>query len=90
MTRIPTTKHAQARMRQRGLRKTDPELILEYGTEIGQDRIMLREQDADKAIQSRKREIAILERLKNKVVVVSDGRLITAYHATAAFRPSHG
>lgn len=89
MIKLYITKHGRARMRQRGLRKTDPELILEYGTEIGQDRIMLRERDADKAIRSRKREIAILERLKNKVVVVSDGRLITAYHATAALRPSH-
>ncbi len=89
MTKPPVTKHGQARMRQRGLRKTDPELILEYGTEIGQDRIMLRERDVDKAIQSRKREIAVLERLKNKVVVISDGRLVTAYHANAALRPSH-
>ena len=80
MTKPSITKHGRARMRQRGLREADLDLILEYGTEIGQDRIMLRGRDTDKIIQSLKREIAKFERLKNKVVVVSDGRLITAYH----------
>ena len=90
MTDLPFTKHGQERMRQRGLRKTDLETILEYGTEIDQDRIMLTGQDVDKIIRFLKREIAKFERLKNKIVVVSDGRLITTYHANRAFRPSHG
>ena len=89
MIKLLITKHAQARMRQRGLREADLDLILEYGTEIGQDRIMLKERDVDKIIQSLKRQIAKLERLKNKVIVVTDGRLITTYHPNGAFRPSH-
>ena len=64
MTSITTTKHGEARMRQRGLRKTDPELILEYGTEIGQDRIMLRGRDVDEIIRSLKKQIAKFERLQ--------------------------
>ena len=57
------TRHSTTRLRQRGFRKGDVELILENGTEISHEKIMLKRRDADKAIQKRKREIAKLERL---------------------------
>ena len=50
------------------------------GTDMGQDRLMLRAQDAERAIGDLKRQIAKIQRLKGKVIVVSEGVLVTGYH----------
>ena len=47
---------------------------------------MLKKRDAAILIQDLKKQIAHIERLKDKVIVVEDGRLITAYHRT---KPVH-
>lgn len=90
MTSVPITRHGQTRLSQRGIRETDVDLLLAHGTEIGRDRIMLMARDAAKLIRDKKQEIARIERMTGKVLVVSDGRLVTAYHQTTPTRMSRG
>ena len=56
------TRHSRIRLRQRGYRKDDIELILENGTEISQERIMLRRRDVENAVKKLKREITMIQR----------------------------
>ena len=88
MTSVFITHHGQARLSQRGIRETDLDLVLAHGTEIGRDRIMLMARDAAKLIRARKQEIAKIERLTGKVLVVSNGHLVTAYHQTTPSQSS--
>lgn len=87
MTNIAITCHGEARMSQRGIRRSDLDILLTHGTEIGPDRILLRKQDAAKVIRELKKQIARLERLTGKEAVVADGWLVTAYHRTRPIRP---
>ncbi len=88
MTALPITRHGQSRMQQRGIRLADLDVLLTHGTDIGRDRIMLRTRDAAKIIRSLKKQIAKIERLTDKVLVVPEGELVTAYHQTDPIRPS--
>ena len=80
MTDLIISRHGNIRMAQRGIREADLEVILAYGTDIGRNRIMLRRRDAAEAVRTLKRQIANIERLTDKVLVVADGQLVTAYH----------
>ena len=88
MTGLLITRHGQIRMSQRGISATDLDFVLAHGTDIGQDRITLTTRDAAKLIRKRKEEVAKIERLIGKVFVVSEGRLVTAYHPATPVRPS--
>lgn len=88
MMSIAITRHGEARLSQRGIRKSDLDILLAYGTETGPDRIILRKHDAAQAIRDFKRRITALERLSGTEVVIADGQLITAYHRTRPLRPS--
>lgn len=88
MTATTYTRHGEARMSQRGIRKDDLEILLTYGTDIGRNRIMLRKRDAARLIHDLKKRIAKIERLTDKVLVVAGGQLITAYHQSASTQPS--
>ncbi len=79
MTDITYTQHARTRMQQRGIRKADIPIILEYGTQIDDETYFMRNRDAVHEIETRKREIQTLSRLVNRKVVIRDGRVITAY-----------
>ena len=81
------THHAATRMKQRGLFYKDVELIFKFGTDIGRDRIMLTRKDAATITEELKRMIATVNRLTDKVIVVEEGRLITAYHRSKAIQP---
>ncbi len=86
MMPLHITRHAEARMSQRGIRNFDLDVLLDHGTDMGQDRLMLRTQDAERAIGDLKRQIARIQRLKGKIIVVSEGALITAYHQSNSKR----
>ncbi|MYD93240.1 MAG: hypothetical protein F4Y02_06015 [Chloroflexi bacterium] len=88
MTELTMTRHGEARMSQRGIRKADLDVLLAHGTDIGRDRIMLRKRDAAKLIRNLKKQIANVERMTDKVLIVADGQLITAYQQTTPIRPS--
>ena len=63
MNEIVYTRHAETRMRQRGLRERDVPLILKCGTRLDDETWFVRDRDARRAIGDRKREIRTLERL---------------------------
>ena len=79
MTDLIYSQHARTRMQQRGIRKADIPIILAYGTQIDDETYFMRNRDAIREIETRKREIQALSRLVNRKVVIRDGRVITAY-----------
>ena len=88
MNNITITHHGETRMSQRGIRETDLDVLFAHGTDIGLDRIMLMRRDAAKVIRDLRKQIANIERLTNKVLVVVDGHLVTAYHQTTPVQSS--
>ncbi len=83
------SKHAGRRIRQRGLRERDVDLVVRCGTEVGRDTIALLDADVEREIASRKHEIQALERLRSCRVVVCDGTIVTCYHARAKAAGRH-
>ena len=79
MTDLIYSRHAETRLQQRGIRKADIPIILAYGTQIDDETYFMRNRDAAREIETRKREIQTLSRLVNRKVVIRDGRVITAY-----------
>ncbi len=47
MTSLDITRHGEARMSQRGFRRSNLDVLLAYATEMGGDRLMLRAQDGE-------------------------------------------
>ena len=84
MKNLLVTHHAETRMSQRGIRSSDIDLLLVYATEVGGDRLMLRAKDVDRAVGELKRLIATLQQLKNKVLVIAEGSLVTTYHCSGS------
>ena len=73
--------HAVKRIQQRGILYKDINLIIEVGTAINDDSIVLLNHDVDREIKKRKKEIEMLERLRSvRIVLGSDNTVITAYH----------
>lgn len=89
MTELSFTHHAQARMRQRGFREEDADLVFRIGTRVADDAFLLTDKDAARAIRKRKQEIQQLERLRGSKVIVEGETLITLYHATLQRRRAH-
>lgn len=79
MTAIAYTRHAETRMRQRGIRSGDITLILECGTQIDDETWLMRDRDVRREIERRKREIQTLGRLASKKVVMRGKQIVTAY-----------
>lgn len=84
MSELIYTRHAETRTQQRAIRKRDIELIQVYGTPVDIDTWLMRRRDVVREIANRKREIQLLERLKNRKVVIRDERVITAYPSRPA------
>lgn len=83
MTNLQMTTHACQRMSQRGLTAYDIDLIMELGRDVS-DGVLITRKDCEEFERMAKAAIARVRRLEGKRVVVSDGRLVTAYHATAS------
>lgn len=84
MSNLIYSRHARTRMQQRGIRKSDIPIILTCGTQIDDETYFMRNRDAAREIETRKREIQALSRLVNRKVVIRDGRVITAYPSNSA------
>ena len=78
------TRHGKTRMQQRGIRKKDIPLIRKYGTQVDDETWLMLKKDVARQIETRKREIQALSRLRNRKVVVRGGRVITAYPSRPA------
>jgi len=73
--------HAASRIQQRGMCGKDIEMVVNAGTAIDDDSIVLLNHDADREIKKRKKEIKMLERLRSvRVVLGADETVITAYY----------
>lgn len=86
MTALALTRHAEARMRQRGLRDRDFALVLDVATPLADDAWLVTDADADREIAQRKREIEQFQRLRGCKVVVSGDAIVTVCH----MRPAAG
>ncbi len=83
MDGIAYSNHAGQRIRQRGIRERDVDLLLICGTQIDEASILLSDKDAGREIERRKHEIQALERLRGCKVVIIEGVVVTCYHAHA-------
>ena len=81
MSAIIVSQHAAVRMRQRGVRLADVELVLGCASAIGDDVLFLSSKDADREISRRKREIEALQRLRGQKLVVVDDTIVTCYRS---------
>jgi len=81
MAAISITGHALTRMAQRGIRSDDLDFILAVGTEVD-DGILVRRKDVLLIERQMKALLKRLRRIEGKRLVVADGHLITAYHAS--------
>jgi len=88
MPNICLTHHAEVRMRQRGFRKADIDLVLSVATRVADDAFLLTNQDAAREIERRKHEIQQLERLRGSKIIVEGDALVTLYHAATSPRRS--
>lgn len=79
MTAVFPTRHAEARMQQRGLSSADIQLVLSAGTQMDDEVFFLTNDDADREITELKRTISSLERLRGQKVVCSGESIITSY-----------
>lgn len=72
------TAHAQARVRQRGYRGDDLDLVLQHGT-AGAEAAVLTRLDVDHRVRALKKEIQALERLSGTAVVTGGEAVKTVY-----------
>jgi hypothetical protein len=72
------THHAASRIRQRGFRETDAEVVLENGTPSDDGVVLTRRDIADRISEYRAR-IAELERLRGAAIFLADGRVLSVY-----------
>ena len=76
---VSITRHAADRMRQRGIRESNLNIILELAEEIRPDVYFLSDKAAHQEIQRLKQRIRKIEKMKGVVVVISNGRIVTTY-----------
>ena len=88
MLDIHFSRHGEARMRQRGFRKADLDLVLCAATPIADDAFLLTDRDAAREIAKRKHEIQRLEHLRGSKIIIEGDVLITLYHSTSSPRRS--
>jgi hypothetical protein len=81
MNNALVTAHAAARMQQRGIRIDDHELIMLIGTEVGEGYLVLT-RDCQEAERQLKELLRRIWRVCGKQIIVSNGRIVTAYHAS--------
>jgi hypothetical protein len=72
------TRHGAERLRQRGYRKGDLDLVLALGTPAG-NAVLLTDHDVDAEIAEHRRHIAQLERLRGTAVILAGDRVLSVY-----------
>jgi hypothetical protein len=77
--------HAMGRASQRGKRRTDLDMVVEFGTPV-REGFFLHRKDVDRAFGDLKRLLQRLERLVGTYVLVRGGTVVTVYHPTRAQR----
>ena len=72
------TRHAEERLRQRGLRESDIEFVLGCGTATAEC-VLLTDKDVAREIDECRRRIARLERLRGLAVFVAESVVVTIF-----------
>ena len=83
MASLHLTRHAQSRVRQRGVREADLDLIYRFGTEVA-DGVVLRQEDVIAVEQEVKLLVNRLHTLKGRFIAVHGDTVLTTY------KPSRG
>jgi RNA-binding protein YhbY len=85
MKSLTLTGHAAMRMAQRSIKFKDAELIALIGTEV-EDGYLVRVKDYQEVETQLKRLLNRLRRIVGKRLVVADGTIVTAYHASRTYQ----
>jgi hypothetical protein len=85
MTTLTLTGHAAVRLAQRGIQSKDAELVALIGTEVD-DGYLVRTKDYQELEHALKILLGRLRRLVGKRLVVTNGQIVTAYHASKSRR----
>jgi hypothetical protein len=80
------TAHAAARVRQRGFRERDISVLLLCGSNMEDGTLMMTDRDVEREIEARRKQIALLERLRGMTAVVAGGSVVTVYRNTRRYR----
>jgi hypothetical protein len=72
------SQHAEVRLRQRGYRDRDVDVVLAHGTPLDEATV-LTDEDVARAISAMKREIRDIERLRGTAVILADGVVASVY-----------
>jgi hypothetical protein len=72
------TRHAEVRLRQRGLRERDVEVVLAHGTPTP-EAVVLTNKDVDRVVGECRRLIAQLERLRGTAVFTREEVVVTTF-----------
>ena len=83
MTPFKATKHAGQRLAQRAISMTDAEMIVNFGTEV-EDGYVFLNKDCAAIERELRKALQHVQQLRGKRIVIEEGRLVTAYHATTA------
>lgn len=81
MTSLALTNHAAVRMAQRGLLPSDVDLIMAIGSEV-EDGVFVRRKDVQVFERSVRGLLKRVKKIEGKRLVVTDGCLVTAFHAS--------
>lgn len=81
MNDLSLTTHAVTRMAQRAILPSDLDIILAFGSEV-EDGILVREKDIECAERALRNILKRLQKVRGKRLVMVDGSLVTAYHAS--------
>jgi hypothetical protein len=81
MTELTVTRHAEIRMAQRSILLGDADLIAMVGTKV-EDGYVLLEKDYQAVEHFIKKFLQRIRRLRGKRLVVIEGQIVTAFHAT--------
>lgn len=81
--RCVLTEHAKTRIRQRGMKERDVEVIMEYGT-LTEKGPMITKKDYAAIEREMKRKLTWLRRLVDKLVITDGADIITVFHTSRA------
>ena len=81
MSDLALTSHAIMRMAQRGIDHIDLDLIIAIGSEVD-DGLLVKRKDVAESELFLRGLLKRLKKIEGKRIVVADGCLVTAFHAT--------
>jgi len=84
VTMLSLTRHAAMRLAQRSMKLKDADLIALVGTQV-EDGYLVRAKDYQEIETELKRLLQRLRRIVGKRLIVVDGQVVTAYHASRRY-----